>query len=111
MGRDSRRRLLRRNDRDHLEFDDVTPIRHPFVEKNPVVAIHHLKAALEVGGHPARKVPRPWRSHAPLLLEAAIHWLRITITVLLDHHEEHLRSPQAVDGFSARTLSDTRSSP
>src|SRR5450756_2955874 len=91
MRRDCRACFLRRDDRKDLELDEVTPVGHPLVQKHSVVAVHHLKAALEVGRHPARNVSRTGWGHPPLLPEATIDRLWITIAVLLDHHEEHVR--------------------
>src|SRR6266566_4786245 len=90
MRSDRGRRFLRRENRNDLEIDYVAPFGHPFVEKRSVVAVHHLKTALEIGRHPARKVVSTVRSHPPFLLEAAIGRLSVAIAVRLDHHEEHV---------------------
>src|SRR2546423_3414124 len=91
MRRDRRARLLRCDDRDHLEFDDIAPVRHPLIEQHPVVAVHNLKAPLEISGDPAREISGALRTHPSFLVEASINRLWITIAILLDHHEEHLR--------------------
>src|ERR1700682_4418957 len=96
MWGDRSRCLLRCENRKHLKLREVGPIRHPLVEECSVVAIHHLKAALEVSRDPARYIAHALGRHAPLLLKTAVDRLCIAISKVLDHHEKHQCSSSAV---------------
>ena len=51
--------LGRRDDREHLELDDVSPARRPLLEQRGILALHDLKTAPKIPGNPARHVPKP----------------------------------------------------
>src|SRR3954467_13136721 len=68
-------------------------MRNPFIEKMRLIALHQLKAAVEIFFRPAFNVLQPFGQHPPTLLESTIHGFSITIPETLDDHEQHLRSP------------------
>src|SRR5262249_55260859 len=82
---------LRSRHRTDLKIDQVVPLRNPLLEQARLVALHELKAALQVYLKPAIEVFHPLRQHASLLAEAAVNGGGVPVPKALDHHEEHRR--------------------
>jgi hypothetical protein len=93
--RNSLRGLCRRNDRVHLELNDVTPLCNPFVEKFRLRCFHQLKAAFEFFINPARDVAQALRRQASAVAEALIHGHRIPVVEVLDDHVVQDDAPAA----------------
>src|SRR5207253_987634 len=57
--------LGRRDDRNHVELDDVAPCRQPLIEQGAIVALHDLVAVLVIRGHPTRDVDQALGRETP----------------------------------------------
>jgi hypothetical protein len=60
---------------------------NPFLEKAWVIALHQLKAAVEVWLDPTLNVLQTFRHHSSLLSVSLIHGSGIAILEALDHYE------------------------
>src|SRR5262245_45381652 len=100
---DGRPCIGRGHDRHDLELDEIAPEGHPLLEQARILALHELKAAVEVGFDPAAHVAEPFRSAATALAKAPVHRLRVPVLEPLDHHEEHRAPPSATTAAAAST--------
>jgi len=77
-----------RNDRKHLEVDEVCPLSQPDVEERAVVAFHDLIATPEVLGYPAVHILEAIWCKAAACPEALVDW-NWAVPKVLDDHEKH----------------------
>ena len=73
-----------------LEFDEVAPASHPFLQQPGIVRFHELIATLERRVHPAGDVRQPFRRKSSLIPEAPIDREGVAALEVLDHHVERL---------------------
>ena len=66
------------------------PSDDPLLKHPRVITFHELEATIEVYLDPAGDVLQAVRHHPPMVSEAAVHGLSISVLEFLDHHEEHL---------------------
>src|SRR5690242_16289265 len=78
-GESSFNRFCRGNNMHNLKIAQVSPMHKPLLKKLRIITLHQLKAAIEVIFHPTSQVLQSIRHHPPLLFEATINGLRVTI--------------------------------
>jgi hypothetical protein len=61
----------------------------PTLQLRDIVGLHELKAAADVGAHPAADEREAIRHDAALVAETAIDRLRVLIAEGFDDHEQH----------------------
>src|SRR5688500_10762328 len=86
--------LFRRDDRMYLEIDEITPVRHPLVEKRTLVRFHQLVATLELVIDPTRDVDEALRRQTASVAKAAIYGHSVVVLEMLYHHVQRLRHRQ-----------------
>ena len=84
-------RFARRHHRNDVEADEIGPVCDPLIEQRPIRTLHHLIAAIEIGGHPAADVAQPRGRHPTAGLKALVDGNRIGVLEVLYHHEQHGR--------------------
>src|SRR4051812_44148634 len=67
-------------------------MEHPLLKQAQIIALHQLKAAIEVRLDPAADIAQPIRQGSPTLLNSAIDRDRIAILESFDHHKQHTAS-------------------
>lgn len=81
---------LRRTDHvEHFELDEILPVRYPRIEQVPGLALHHLKADLEVLAYPTRDVANTLGREATLLAKPLVNRLGVPVAESLDDKEGH----------------------
>jgi hypothetical protein len=86
---DCRGRVRRRDDRNHLEVGHIVPVRHPLIEKSPILALHDLETAAQVGRDPTAAILDALWHEAATVTEPPIHRKRITAAKCFNHHVQH----------------------
>src|SRR5579871_1695915 len=83
-------RVLARQHGHDLQADTtVPPIQCPLLDQAQVVALHKLKAAVEIRLDPAADIFQPVRRHTAALAEALIDGDGVLVLEALDDHEKH----------------------
>lgn len=91
MRRDHFTRLGARHDRKELERDtNAPPLEYPLLQQSRVITFHQLKAAAEIGLHPAIDVPQAFGQHAPASTHLLIDGDHVVVFESLDDHEKHV---------------------
>src|SRR5215831_1021325 len=81
--------FLRGHNRHDLEFGQIAPVDHPFLQQTRVTTLHQLKASIEIRFDPAPNIPQAVGHHPSLVAKPAINRFGITIAKPFDHHEQH----------------------
>src|SRR5882724_2367873 len=89
--------LLGGDDGDHLEIDEIAPVRDPLLKQACVVAFHDLEAAIEIHLDPARDVFETVGRHPALIAEAPVDRFGVAVAEPLDHHELHRQASRRLN--------------
>jgi hypothetical protein len=90
--RDALGGLLRRDDGNYLELNQVAPVLSLLRQQSRVVALNDLKATREVRLDPASKILQPFRQHATALAHTPVDGDGVAVLKTFDDHEEHASS-------------------
>ncbi len=87
VGLDQFHGVFRRHDRDEFELDEIAELKHPLLEQTRGVALHELKAAVEIRFYPATDIGQPvWQTPA-MIADMPVNGDAVAIAKTFDHHE------------------------
>jgi hypothetical protein len=85
-----RRRLGRRDNRNHLEAGYIVPVRDPLIEESAILTLHDLEATPQVGRNPATAILDAFWHEPAAIAESPVNRNRISSSKCFDDHVQHL---------------------